>query len=1173
MTADVRRRHPGAHPPQEGPRSRAARTARAVRLPDTFLGEEAPPPRAFRSAAQERAAPPAIAYSPKRTPPRSPVGGQVPRKSLLEALRTYRDAHGTLISAPAGYGKTTLLTQLLAQARERGRLACWYTLDSTDGDAATLLQGLVGAVAAHRPGFGEAVCRLLNDAVSADAVSGPGVSRANGGNVGPAASLFLEELHAALQTRWTGGLLLILDDCHTVADSAASAALLDTLLSMAPERCHVVLSGRALPELPSRARLEAQRQLLVIHQEALALTRRETAELVAALEGRSVLEEDEDADDLWRQTGGWPMAAALLAAHTGGRNGRPKVDGGELPGRVEEVLFTFLAADVLEALSPDLRTFALGASVLPYVDVASAGRLLGLPPAEVRWALEACATRSLFLAHLDAPGGPGQLASGEADTYRFHDLFRDFLQERLREEQPVRFRWLQRRASALAEAAGDVPRAVEHALAARLYQRASRLIQDAFEILAAREQWEALRRWLDQLPDGVIESAPRLLVTAARVYVCANSPVGDDRWLGRAERLLPAASVESIEASLVRATLLQMRGEYRAAANLLQDRLCHLGEDAPPMLRVRAHFQMANELARLGELPEAVDLFERARDIARQAGDGAWEATALEGAGVAELRRGRLAQARSALRRADAFWHRSQNRWAQARTLNNLGLAEHYVGDFAAARRAFQRAVRTAHSAGYPGLEGCAWLSLGDVLRDQDELAAAEDAYERGLALVRSVSSQYLQRYATDAIGQIHRLCGRLDQAEALSREASLEAQSAGAKQETGRYLRSLALVLFARREDDAARRTLDDAIAQLQGASADRDLAQAYLTHAQVAHATRRFADVRQDLSMLEALLAQLGYYGFLLADARRSLAVLDYGIARGVCGGRLRALRDAVVAQLLDAPSAGHVPSAAPASVLGLSDLPPGERVLTLRAWSLGHSRVECLADARTSRAWRGDKSREIILYLLCHSGWQRRERIQADVWMEANETQARHAFHSAIYRLRRTLGAELIEEDQGRYRINPTATVWFDAAEFEHRGQAVRESLGSPAVLKEAYGVLDLYRGAFLEDMSPEWAQPTRNRLEDLYLDLCVRLAAALLEDGQPAAAEAAARRALAVDSELEEASALLARSAAEIGRVLVTAAPSCRSADRLKREVSGADLRAAQPAGAGRMPALG
>jgi DNA-binding SARP family transcriptional activator len=564
-----------------------------------------------------------------------------------------------------------------------------------------------------------------------------------------------------------------------------------------------------------------------------------------------------------------------------------------------------------------------------------------------------------------------------------------------------------------------------------------------------------------------------------------------------------------------------------------------------------------------GELLEATKHAECALAIYQAVGDNAGRARAHEVLGITELRRGRLPQAISALETAQATWRSLGNRLALARTLNNLGLSLHYQGAYAAAAEMFGEAAIEARTLGYTALEACALLSLADVHRDQGALDHAMEGYERGLALARKISSDYLVRYATDAAGQVHRLSGRFDQAEVHALRAIHLSSQPGARQEEGCYRRSLAMVYLARGEYDRARATIEEAVRLLERAGARRDLAHAYFCRARIAHSARQRAELRLTLEALERLLASLGYHGFLSSEAKRALPVIEYGIVKGCAGPRLRALRDAAIASTM---SASPPPTPADDVAWAATSLDSREASapqaptyraapvpLALEARAFGQSRIQCAAQSEISLAWRGKKSKELLFYLLCNPGWLRREQIEAEVWSEASEGQVRGAFHTNVYRLRRALGADVLEEYEGHYRLNLSASMWFDVHEFERCCAELTSLPDSPSMVQIAREALALYRGPFLDDLAPEWAQPIRDRLEALYLDLCLRLGRYRASKGEFEEAETLARRALAVAPYLEPAHELVMVCQAAAGRPAAALHHYGRYAEQLTREL--------------------
>jgi LuxR family maltose regulon positive regulatory protein len=416
----------------------------------------------------------------------------VPREALVARLRALSADHPvTLVAAPAGYGKTTLLAQLAAAA-PADEAVVWVALDESDNDPGRLLATLVRSL------------QPLELAWDLDVEAG--VANAAGG--GSEARAVLAGIVNALCTLGARRLTWILDDVHRLDDPAA-LSLLDALVERLPDHVGLVLGSRTEPGLPL-ARLRAHGELgeldtraLSLDEESIAtLARLRLADGVPAGIVKSTLE----------RTGGWAVGVNLmLAARPGpalsGVSPGPNA-GGPAPSVANpRALFDFLAQEVLDELPPALRELCVSCSVLPELSPARCEAVAGV--ADGREALEELLRRHLFVTVVD-----------EAElVMRFHDLFRDFLLAQLARRPP------QARLRLHAQAAAAEPqpeRAIAHWLDARRWAEAVDLIVAHGLRMAGEGAYASLERWIERLPPEAVAAEPRLALLRAE---CAWS-----RW-------------------------------------------------------------------------------------------------------------------------------------------------------------------------------------------------------------------------------------------------------------------------------------------------------------------------------------------------------------------------------------------------------------------------------------------------------------------------------------------------------------------------------------------------------------------------------------------------------------------------------------------------------------------
>jgi LuxR family maltose regulon positive regulatory protein len=430
---------------------------------------------AYRPAASPRR--PAFART-KLHPPR-PRGDLLPRPRLAQALRlAVGSARLALVSAPAGSGKTTLIAQALAPLGPAPRSAeppqaaprtppappvAWLSLDERDDDLPRFLHALVAALQHVAPGSGEEALAILDAAQAPDEAL---------------AAQVVEALVNDLLEALPGPAALVLDDLHLLAAPAIYAAL-ELLVDLLPPAMTVVVAARHDPPLPL-ARWRVRGELAEVRFGDLRFSPAEAAALIEARTGAPL--ERPQIEALHRRTEGWAAGLGLLVASleriaSGGERAR-FLAGVE---RLDRSLYDYLAAEVLERQDPFVRMFLIETAVLQDLTPALCAAVTGRGDAEQ--ILDELYRRNLFLVELEpgAARGPG---GQPAPTYRYHDLFRQFLRERLRREAPEWAARLERRAAAAAASLGAAPAPARLPLAPQPAPMAEPLTAREIEVLA-----------------------------------------------------------------------------------------------------------------------------------------------------------------------------------------------------------------------------------------------------------------------------------------------------------------------------------------------------------------------------------------------------------------------------------------------------------------------------------------------------------------------------------------------------------------------------------------------------------------------------------------------------------------------------------------------------------------
>jgi LuxR family maltose regulon positive regulatory protein len=429
----------------------------------------------------------------------APRDAAIRRERLIQSLN--RPARLVVIAAPAGFGKTTLLTEWLA-SRPESRTA-WLSLDARDDDPGTFWRYLLASIDAARGEPTQASALLASGAATTEAVL----------------ATLVNELH--LDGR---ELVIVLDDLHVIADStihAGIAYLVDNL----PAGVRLVIATRADPPLPL-ARLRARGDLIEVRAANLRFTAAEAAEYLTRTMGLAV--DSHDVDALCERTEGWIAALQLAALSLQGRHDPTDFIAGFAGD--DRYVVDYLVEEVLQRQTDDVRTFLLQTSILGRLCSDLCEAVTAVDGAAQT--LEALDRGNLFLVPLD----------DRREWFRYHHLFAEMLRARLLDEQPGIVDDLHLRASAWFEQHGETADAITHAIEGHAFERAARLIKSAAPAMQRQRQEATLAGWYGLLPPELVRADPELGIGYAGVLLSAGRTDGVEQLLADAEAAVGGTS-------------------------------------------------------------------------------------------------------------------------------------------------------------------------------------------------------------------------------------------------------------------------------------------------------------------------------------------------------------------------------------------------------------------------------------------------------------------------------------------------------------------------------------------------------------------------------------------------------------------------------------------------------
>ncbi|MFN2224671.1 MAG: BTAD domain-containing putative transcriptional regulator [Anaerolineae bacterium] len=982
-----------------------------------------------------------------RRPPRL-----LPRKRLLDFLHLHLDRRLILISAPAGYGKTSLLANL---AHDSELPICWYTLDRFDGDFRVFLEYFIAAIARRFPAFGQRSRAFLRE------VKDPGAE------LYALVSTVVQEIYEAIPEYFC----LILDDHHAVQDQEQVAEFLDLLLTYADENLHLILASRELPALPGLALLVARRQAAGLSIDELRFTPEEIQSLAQSSYGYALTEEQ--ARSLAERTEGWITGLLLTAVPQWQRASQAA---GQLPvrGKINVNLYDYFSQQVLVQQAPDLQDFLLASSVLDELSPAICADVLGIDsPATL---LAQLRTRNVFVIEFE----------GEDERLRYHDLFRDFLQTTLRRRDEPRFREMVRRAADAYAARGEWARAVSRYLELDDYESVVGIIERSAMELFGLGRWDTLAGWIDALPEEVLIGHPSLLVHRGKIYSSRGDQTRAIAIYDAAELAFEDAGDTSRVALAValKGYVLSFLGQYEEAITHCREALALVsGETTQQKLTMAlAEKNIGASQLRLGRLAEGQEALRRALRLYDELGY-------LDDLGMVYHDLGLSYDLAGDLDAAVEHYEAALQRWRQldilgpwADTLNGLGVVYHLQGRYEEAMQALGEALSKAQQIGYLRVEALTWASLGDLYRDLGRYRRAQDSYAEALDAAGRAHDGFVVTYALAGLGDVSRRQGDLARAAELLQEAMARAHDHKSTYEIGLCHVALGLLSVEEGDPATARHHLDQAVERFEQGGFRRDLVRACLYRGYATFRAGEKAGALADLERVLRLKDELGLDQALIVEGQHLQPLLRYAAEQGLDGETFPELLERIEEHLARVAAARREEQEAERAQ-------DPEATAQVKIYGLGLLRVE--QDGQAVQ-WRTLQSRDLLFCLLQHPQGLSKETVGDLFWPDHAPEKLHAIFHSTLYRLRRALACPCILFEAGMYSFDRGTEYWFDVEVFEdllHQAETEGDPGQRMALLTEA---LALYRGDYLAGLYEDWPMLERERLRGRFLAALEELA---------------------------------------------------------------------------------
>jgi LuxR family maltose regulon positive regulatory protein len=958
--------------------------------------------------------------------------GELTRTRLLEAVQGNIFRKLILLVAAPGYGKSTLAAQF---ARSSDFPVAWLQLDDSDRDASTFCTDILSALHIALP---EWTPPPLNQ------IGLPAVSE-NPGALGSA-------LAGALDQALPDFTVLVIDDFHLVDDSPQILQVLNAILQDMPPALHLLLISRHIPGLHITPLVAAQ-QTAGFSEEHLRFTSAEVQDLVVSRNRISL--PSAEADALVSANEGW-VTGILMSSHLLWR-GLPIGPG--IIGR--DRVYQFLASEVLEQQPDALRRFMLDSSVLVDMDRAACDFLLDRN--DSREFLSQLDSRRLFV-----------VASGEEQpTYRFHNLFREYLLSELQKRDAARHKMLSEKSAEWNLRIGLPEAAFSFFIQAGNLTRAARLAEEQVQRIYESGRAQTLQDWARRLYPVRFE--------IPRVYVCAAMTLGMGGNFSKAEEYLNIAeggldraqnTARRNSLQVTRAWLAFRRGEYEKGWKLAESLLQKGAAGGVDVADLRMAAEHAGRCAAaLGKIPEAIRCLRDA--LAKFPSD---ERSYDRAHVLTELANtlqtsGETAESYNLQRRALGMWRELGYPGPIAIALNNLAYDQHMMGQLEEAEASYIEAMGWSRKSGDKHSQMLIFAGLGDLHKDRGEYSKAEGYYTSADNLAEESGDAVMMGYIYRAWADLNRRLKNYPAAmEWIQRAEGLADEETETPRASDRVFEGALLEEMGRSAD--ALKTLQEAVAVLEnGRAAAAAVAGSHFLLARSLYRTGNLPQAETSLRKAFDLSFAGGTDQNLVREVGGAADLLTAFTPNPVLGGYCVSLVQRSGRQLRSGKT-GELPA-------------PAAEPMTLMVKALGSLEITWSGNAIPRAAWTSQKTKEVFLYLIDRSP-AAREDILAVFWPEMPVGRALANLYQTLYRIRRAIGVDILLFRDQVCRFAENVTVAYDVSAFEKSArEAIARPVTDPRRLTGLEKAATLFRGEYLEDVPVDWASRRREEINQLFL----------------------------------------------------------------------------------------
>jgi ATP/maltotriose-dependent transcriptional regulator MalT/DNA-binding SARP family transcriptional activator len=967
------------------------------------------------------------------------------RSHLLELLYQGLQQKVSIVTAPAGSGKTTLVTDFAAEVDIQ---VCWYTLNARDLDMGSLLDGIIAAFSQRFPQIGRLVTPILESSLQPEKQP----------------NKIIDTLVDEIRLNIPEYILIIIEDLHIIEECTSDGEIISQLIEMSPENCHFIITSRNPVTLPVLSKLGIKHQVNRITAPQLALSVSEIKELFST-QFSTVLSQ-EQAENILEETKGW--VPALLLHGTASNVSFDKTTG----HLSRQDLYAYLTEEVFQSQPERIQEFLSNTAILDnlfpelcdtFLDIHNSASIL-----------EDLSTKNLFITRLE----------GEHYNYRYNTFLREFLLHQLETKNPEQLIMLHYKAGLVFEKEQQWDESIHHFIKARKPSEVSRIILSIGEEYVRGGKWGTVIKWLEVLPKAQVETSVELLLIKASALVHLGDSNEAARILTELLDRKAYGNNSLLQAKILnwRCAALRMMGKFGEAKQDIKKAITILNLiDGPSEIKGDVFRRLGDICVEQGQFKGALRYQKAALKCYDESHDLSLTSQVHNSLGIIYKSYGDFGQALYHFENAREGWQKTGNYNALSATLNNIGVIYQIKGQYEMALDTLKSGLEASNKHGYRRTEACLLLTTGEVLRDAGQYKDALLSFQNGLDISREVMEPYFITYALLGLGEVERLLGNSDKATTLINEALIHAKNHGQPYESALIKIQIALIENENGNFDTASRILEESRRYLSQAGDKIALAKVYFYLAHNAFLSKKYDKINPNIIKLEEIIKEIGFTEFLVPECKHAILLLQFCVNK-----KIGVTIFPQILEKIKRNSSQKTPLTSPVSETSVDN-----SSTTMTVTSFGEIKVLVNEREVKEEEWRSVRAKEIFIYLLSNASGLTREQVTAALWPDLSPARGTSNFHINLYRARQAIIPVIFSQDGGKYRINPEINISFDL--FQFRGLiCISKTLSGSEKADCLEKATALYKGQFAQEIYGDWAERIRQSAESEYIKALLLLA---------------------------------------------------------------------------------